>query len=209
MNRLCIKSIALLAAVVAVMSAKTAGAVPITDIQEYANNTATEYFVDVDANKYNSPYYRSAREDWGYAHNAIAGTFTSIVLEISAFDVDAGSGEFDNISIFDGSSWVNVGSLAGASDIWAFSTFDLTGYAWAQAQVNAGLQVKMDIDNLDDGWLVTLGKSTLSLDGGDQQCVPTPGVPCSTVPEPASMALVGLALSGLGLRRLKSKASAK
>ena len=72
----------------------------------------------------------------------------------------------------------------------------------------------MDIDRITDdlGWMVTLGKSTLSLDGGDQRCVPQPGVPCgstSRVPEPASMALVGLALSGFGLRRLKSKASAK
>jgi hypothetical protein len=191
------------------MSARTAGAVPITDVQDYASNTATEYFVDIDANKYNSPYYRSQREDWGYAHNAIAGTFSSIVLEISAFDVDEAFGEFDDISVWDGASWVTIGNLDGASDIWAFTSFDLTGYAWAETQVNAGLQVQMNIDRNNAGWLVTFGKSTLSLDGGNQQCVPTPGVPCNTVPEPTSMALVGLALSGLGLRRLKNKASAK
>ena len=92
-------------------------AAPITDVQEYSNNTATEYFVDSDANKYDSPYYRGANQDWGWTHNAIAGSFSSIVLEISAFDVDAlcGSGqcEEDMISIWDGASWVGFGNLDG------------------------------------------------------------------------------------------------
>src|SRR5690606_15499825 len=115
----------------------TVVAAPVTDVKEYSNNTASEYFVDIDANKYNSPYYREADQDWGWVHNAIAGTFTTIELNISAFDVDANCGYFgcevDMISIWDGSSWVGVGSLRGATDIWDFTAFDLTGFVWAQA----------------------------------------------------------------------------
>jgi hypothetical protein len=182
-----------------------ASAVAITDTKDFSNNTATEYFVDIDANKTNDPFYRDRSEDWGWTHNAIAGSsFVSIVLDISAYDVDSPS-EQDKISVFDGTNWVDLGNLLGLDEIWAFTTFDLTSYVWAESQVNAGLQVKMDIDTASAGWLVTLAKSTLTIDGGSQQCVPTPGIPCTptSVSESSSVALLGLGLVVLGLRRRK------
>lgn len=197
-------SLAILGA--AFFGASSVSAAPITDVQEYSNNTATEYFVDKDSNKYNSPYYRNQNQDWGWTHEAIAGSsFSSIVLDISAFDVDA-PGEDDMISVFDGSSWVDLGDLNGSNNTWDFTTFDLTSYSWAEAQVNAGLQVRMDIDTNRAGWLVTLGKATLTIDGGSQQCVPTPGVPCTpsaSVPESSSLALLGLGLVGFAAARRK------
>lgn len=184
-------------------------AAPVTDVKEFTNNASGEYFVSDDASKYNSPFYREAWQDWTWTHNAISGTFSSIKLNISAFDVDYGSStswEHDVISVWDGLSWVSLGELAGASDVWAFTDFDLTGFSWAQAQVNAGLKVHIDIDKYNTGWLVTLGKSTLTTDGGSQQCVPTPGIPCTptSVPEPSGLMLLGLGLLSLAFVRRKA-----
>ncbi|GHE87308.1 PEP-CTERM sorting domain-containing protein [Thalassotalea profundi] len=183
----------------------SASATLITDVQEYNSNTATEYFVDVDSNKNNSPYYRNSSQDWEWVHNGIAGSFTSIILDISAFDVDSPSEE-DDISIFDGNSWVSLGNLIGRDQEWDFTQFDLSTYAWATTQVNNGLRVKIDIDS---GWLVTLGKSVLTVDdgngngGGGSTCVPTPGIPCTStsVPEPSTLLIFSLGLVGLQARR--------
>jgi len=198
--------------VIALGASFVASATPMTDVQEYDNNTANEYFVMDDASKGNSPYYRRQNQDWGWTHDAIAGSFTSIVLDISAYDVDyAGQngyvGERDMISIFDGTNWVGFGDLDGSNNTWDFTTFDLTSYDWAEDQVNAGLQVRMDIDTLQEGWAVTLGKATLAVDGGSKVCVPTPGEPCEvSVPEPAGFGLLLLGLVGFTLnRRLQIK----
>lgn len=193
------------AAAVTLMSS-AAMAAPITDVQEYSNNSGTEYFVDSDANKSLQPFYRSESQDWEWIHAPLAGLFNSIKLSISAYDVDFAQGERDSISVFDGTSWLNLGFLAGGNDVWAFTDFDLSGYSWAQSQINTGLKVRMDIDQAGTGWYVTLGKSTLTVNGGDLACVPTPGVPCTSiqVSEPGMFGLFGLAFAGLLLRRRKA-----
>ena len=195
-----------LLSLVTIFSATTSATL-ITDVQEYDNNLSNEYFVIDDASKNTHPYYRGSNQDWGWIHEAIAGTFTSVVLDISAFDVDAPA-ELDLISVFDGSSWVSLGNLVGLNDQWGFTNFDLSSFSWAGAQVNAGLQVKMDIDTAAGGWIVTLGKAVLTVDdgsgigGGGSTCVPTPGIPCTVnVPEPSTLMIFALALLGLQTRK--------
>jgi hypothetical protein len=188
----------------------TSHATAFTDVQDFSNNSPTEYFLDVDANKYNAPYYRGQTQDWGWTHGAItSGVFAAATLNISAFDVDFSAGEHDYVSVWTGSSWLGLGNLGGASDAWAFTTFDLAPYlaTWATTQINSGLKVAMNIDTANAGWIVTLAKSTLSVNGGSLECVPQPGVPCgNNVPEPESFAmmLLGLPMIAWTVRRRKS-----
>ena len=173
------------------------------DIVQYP----TGYFVDTDANKYDSPYYRWNGDDWDWTHGAIAGTIASATLNISAFDVDYDGipswgyvGERDAIYAYDGATETFLGYLAGGNDIWSYTTFTLGSNFFDD--INTGLQVFMVIDELDEGWAVTLTKSALSIDGGT---IPNPN-PGSTVPEPGTMMLLGSGLVGLagwGRKKLK------
>lgn len=177
-----------------------------TDTLQYgsAGTSSPTYFVDVDSNKSRSPYYRNSSQDWGWTHNAISGSITSASLNISAFDVDAGptsSYELDNIYALDSGTWTLLGSLAGNNNAWAFSTFALGANFYDD--IATGLQVKLDIDANRSGWLVTIAKSSLSVDGGG---LPPP-IPSIPEPETYAMLLAGLGLIGSVARRRKAKKS--
>jgi hypothetical protein len=166
----------------------------------------TGYFVPDASDTYSSPYYRGNGSDWSWTHNAIASSFTTASLNISAFDVDFTSsgylGERDMIQAYDTntSTWLDLGYLSGANDIYSFTNFDLDYTTWVD-EIQAGLQVRMLIDLNDEGWYVTLAKSVLTTDGEDAGN-PNPG---TTVPVPAAAWLFGSAMAGLiGLRRRKS-----
>jgi hypothetical protein len=197
------KVLGLTAAAVAAASlvgVSSAGAVAYTDTVE----TPTNYFVPTDAQKFDSPYYRGASEDWGYSHNAIAGTITSATLNLSAFDVDYVApgyiGERDAVYAYDDGVQTFLGYLTGADNAWEFGNAFVLGASFFN-DIATGLQVWVDIDTTNEGWFLTLGKSSLSVDGG-RLPPPTPG----GVPELGSWALMMLGMAALGatLRQRKS-----
>jgi hypothetical protein len=187
------KKLVLLIAVVVMMTfGSFAFAAPAVDVIQ----APTGYFVPTDALKYNTTYWRGYEQDWGWTHNAIGGTITSASLNISAFDVDASSGEVDQIWAKDNGTYKLLGTLAGANDVWAFSNFVLGPEFYDD--IASGLEVMIKIDVATQGdWLVTLAKSALTVDGGTLPD-PEPG----PVPEPLTMLLLGLGLTGIaGARR--------
>lgn len=159
----------------------------------------SDYFVDTDANKLTSPYYRGENQDWGWTHNAIAGSFASATLNISAYDVDASSGEIDKIWAKDNGNWTLIGNLSGQNDQWSYSTFTLGSQFYDD--MATGLEVKIDIDYGSDRWKVVLSKSVIATDGA---LLPTP-VPAVPEPETYAMMLAGLGLIGGIARRRKQK----
>ncbi|MCA8869049.1 MAG: VPLPA-CTERM sorting domain-containing protein [Rhodobacteraceae bacterium] len=162
----------------------------------------TGFFVPTDGQKNNSPYYRWHDEDWGWTHNAIAAGFTTAKLLISAFDVDLGSGEVDNIYAFDNGVKTLLGSLDGNNNVWAFTEFNLGANFFDDIQ--AGLQVFIDIDSTHSSrtWAVTLAKSVITTDGGTP-----PNPDPDPVPLPAAGWLMLAGLGGIaGLRRRRKSA---
>lgn len=193
-----IASLAALGLIAAVASFNASAAV---DVVEYN----TGYFQDPSqsVNIY-SPYYRGHAGDWEWAHNAITGSFSSATLNISAWDVDYIQGERDIIYALDSGTWVNLGYLGGGNNSWSYTTFNLGSNFFDD--IEAGLQVKIDIDSTLSGWAVALAKSAIST---DKDALPSPNpTVAAPVPEPETyaMLLAGLGLLGFTAKRRKQNA---
>ncbi len=183
------------------------------DTIDATSGQAGTYFVPSLGQETISPYYRSNGEDWDWQHNAIAAGFTSAKLNISAYDVDEGpvcggfqpNCELDVIQAYDAgtTSWVTLGSLSGDDNAFSFTEFDIYAAAGGSLidDIQAGLQVRMLIDENDTGWFVSLAKSVISTDGMGPGN-PNPG----QVPLPAGAWLMLTAVGGFAAMRRRKKA---
>lgn len=163
----------------------------------------TRFFIPTDSQKFLSPYLRFKNQDWGWSQPAVASSFTTANLSISANDVDFAQGERDNIYAYDSSGgsglWVLLGALNGSDAKYAFTTFSLGSTFFDDIQ--SGLQLKIDIDTTNAGWGVSLAKSVMSFDGAS---LPSPGPGVNQIPEPATVTLLALGLAGIAfIRRRK------
>jgi hypothetical protein len=194
------KSLMLVIAVALLAISSVAFAAPAVDVRDFGvPGPPPTYWQDPIASPTSSPYYRWWNQDWGWQHGSIVGTFSGATLNISAFDVDANdpvSPEVDKIYAKDNGVWTYVGTLAGANNIWSYTTFTLDSNFYDD--IVAGLEVWIDIDttHTSDYWAVSLAKSALSVDGGT---IPGP----NPTPEPTSMLLIVSGLAGLAIFRKK------
>ena len=182
----------------------SAGVVDTIDALSPLANVNPNYFVPGSAATFDSPYYRySSGSGWQWKHNAITGAYSTAALSISAYDVDAPPqvgyiGEIDLIQGYETSTntWETIGTLAGANEIYSFTTFSL-GSSWSQ-EIGLGLALRILIDQNNEGWAVALAKSVIATDG-EGPGNPNPG---AEVPVPAAAWLFGSALLGfVGFRR--------
>ena len=195
----------LLASVILMVTAGPVAAITVDDTRDYTNGGADTYFIppptaDVPNPETVPPYYRYRDQDWDWAHSAIGGAISAASLTITAWDVDNATGdstpdfEIDSIQIKSGLTWHTLGNLAGASNEFSDTTFDLSGWF---SEVNAGLMVRILIDRdltYPPFWGVSLDKSVLSVT-----------TDLNPVPVPAAVWLFATALAGLaGFSRRKT-----
>lgn len=182
------------AAAAAMSAASLAGA----HANPYVEEAPTGFFVPGTASPFDTPYYRGFGEDWSWQHDPITETFTSAVLNISAWDVDEEFGEVDEIWAKDDGVWTLLGTLVGENNEFSFTEFNLPSNFWDD--MATGLEVEIRIDVTNDLWFVSLAKSVITLDGVQ------PPDPNPVVPVPGAVWLMAAGFAPALVRRFRKQA---
>ena len=110
-------------------------------------------------------------EDFGWTHtfDATDKRIYDASLTIMAWDVDSDQGELNNVYV----NGYLMGSLEGGSgESWEETTFDLNPILVYSGQLN----VWLDIDVIEGGWLTTIDYSSLQVHWDYQsEAIPAPG----------------------------------
>ena len=163
---------------VCALMAPVSMAIPTVTVTDTVDNSVQpNYFLDVDANKDQSPYYRFTTDDWGWTHTFSPPgptplSIISATLKIEAWDVNGGGsdGENDNIYLDN----LLLGNLDNNYDnLWHTTTFTLSG-AELTALMDGTANIWMDIDSgrTSNYYAVTLDWSELTV---TYEPIPAPG----------------------------------
>ena len=234
-----VKIIALAAALVAGGAAQ-ANTVDLQSVLGSINGTAADVN-DAIRGPYNDytgltgSYYQVQRMSFTFSHDAVADSFNSAKLDVTAFDVDTSVADIYNssnpalaewqrwahyhtendvVSVGNGTNWLVLGSLSGSNNTTSVSSFnitssDLASNAWLSSAIHSGLQVKLDVDVVGPSTTIYGGKDLAFVQTNDFPAV----VPLSStltvttaVPEPESYAMLMAGLGMLGYLGRRRKA---
>lgn len=103
--------------------------------------------------------YTDADFGWTHTFDTTGKAIFSAELRISAWDVDYSSGERDRVDA-DGTT---LGYLRGSPSSWSITTFNIEPTDAAAMLADGEIDIDLDIDEFNGGWLVEIDYSRLSI----------------------------------------------